>query len=381
MEPENAQTNRPDIIETPDYAAIRDSFCEELKLGALGQATNLPFVRNPVSVRSLVQPGEIFETLVIGGTNGETATLRYNSDGTISIIDYAMHPGLAKFESAKALLQFIDGQVDDIASNIGINFAFGLRPHIGGNGQVDGTMLGGDNKGHGLAGLADAPIGSMVERYFMDVHQRKVVVSVANDIICLIASVAGKDIDAGSLVAGIVGTGYNMAFFLDPHTIINVQAGSFTGFKPTESGRIIDRESPNPGSQLFEKELAGGQLYKHFNVLAEQLQPGMAKIQSTKELAELATANHRKEGDIARALFERSAGMLAAQFAGLYNFKERPPKLTAIMQGSLFWEGPHYKEAFVHKLEELGVPAEAIIFETLQRSGIIGIAKLITGAL
>lgn len=381
MEPSDGQKNQAGLIEIPDYAAIRDSFCEELKLAAQGEQTSLPFVRNAVPTQSLVHSGEIFEVLVIGGTNAETATLRCNADGTISIIDYALHPKLPKFESADALLQFVDDQVDDIATNIGVNFAFGLQPQLGDAGQMDGIMLGGDNKGHTLTGLADGPIGKVIEQHFMDIHQRKVVVSVVNDIVCLIASVASKEADADTLVAGIVGTGYNMAFFLDPHTIINIQPGSFKGFKPTESGRMIDRSSSNAGSQMYEKDLAGGELYKHFNILAEQLQLERGPIQSTKDLAELATVNQGKEGELAHALFERSAGLLAAHFAGLYNFKQRPPKLTAIMQGSLFWEGPNYKEAFVHKLEELGVPAEAVVFETLERSGIIGIAKLITGAL
>jgi|GEM_PF-808587 len=371
----------PDQLETPDYAAIRDSFSEELKLAAQGQQTSLPFVRNPISGKSLVSPGEIFEALVIGGTNAEAATLRYNADGTINIIDYAKYEQLPKFDSTDSLLRFVDQHVDDIATNIGLNFAFGLRPQLGDAGQIDGVMLGGDGKGHTLEDLAGKSVGKSVEACFDRLHHRAVTVSVANDIVCLIASVAGKDVDSSSLVAGIVGTGYNMAFFLDPHTIINVQAGSFNGFKPTESGGIIDRESSNPGRQLFEKAVAGGELYKHYNLLAGQRGLKPEHIHSTKELADIATVNQGKEGDLARSLFERSAGLLAAQFAGLYNFKGRPQKLTAIMQGSLFWEGPGYKEAFVHKLEELGVPAEAVVFETLERSGIIGIAKLITGAL
>jgi hexokinase len=341
----------------------------------------MSFVRNAVATTSLVEPGEIFQVLVIGGTNGETATLRFNADNTISIIDYQLFPGLAKFESADALLQFVDNHVDDIANNIGLNFAFGLDPLVGDKGQMDGIMLGGDNKGHALNGLTQKPVGAIVKEYFTKIHHREVTVSVANDIVCLIASVASKEVDSNTLVAGIVGTGYNMAFFLDPHTIINVQAGGFKGFKPTASGQAIDRTSPNPGHQQYEKELAGGELFKHYNILADQHQLGLSPVASSKELANLATVDQGAAGNLSRALFARSAGFLAAQFAGLYNFKDRPQKLTAIMQGSLFWEGPNYKEAFVQKLEELGVPTEAIMFETMERSGIIGAAKLITGAI
>lgn len=380
MELEN-QKNISQVVETPDYADVRDSFCKELRLATQEQATSLPFIHNAITTRSHIKTDEIFQVFVIGGTNSEIATLRYNADKTISIIDYRVYPNMAKFESAAALLKFIDKHVDDITNTIGINFAFGLQPQIGNAGQMDGTMIGGDDKGHTFEDLRRQPVGETIEQYFMRIHNRPVTAAVANDIVCLIASVVDKEIDTSTLVAGIVGTGYNMAFFLDTKTIVNVQAAAFSGFKPTTTGHILDRESSNIGAQLFEKEVAAGELYKHYNILAKQYHLEIDHISSTKELSEIAGANQHNEGDIARALFKRSASLLAAQFAGFYNFKGRPRKLTAIMQGSLFWQGSDYKEVFVQELIELGVPTEAIVFEALERSGIIGITKLLTGTL
>jgi len=382
MDPKSDEPQKlADHVETFDYANIRDSFFEELKLAAKGQPESLPFVRNTITTQSLVKSGEIFEVFVIGGTNTETATLRYNADSTISIIDYHMYPEVTKFDTADALLTFVDEHVDDIATNIGINFAFGLQPLHGKDGQMDGVIIGGDNKGHALEGLENIPVGSAVEDHFMRVHKRAVTVTVANDVVCLLAAIAGKDIDSDTLLAGIVGTGYNMAFFLDQNTIVNVQSSDFRGFKPTVTGRSIDLESANAGSQLFGKEVAANDLYEHYNKLAEQFHLSPGSITSSRELAEIAVAGSQDEGAVAKALFKRSASLVAAQFAGLYNFKDRPPKLTAIMQGGLFWGAPGYKEAFVEQLINLGVPAEAIVFETLERSGIIGIAKFITGSL
>lgn len=75
---------------------------------------------------------------VIGGTNGETAIVRYNDDSTISIIDYQALPSLTKFMTVDDFLSHIDHHVDSIINAIGINFAFTLKPEISDHVQLDG---------------------------------------------------------------------------------------------------------------------------------------------------------------------------------------------------------------------------------------------------
>lgn len=377
-------TNALEQVETPDYASIRDSFCEELKLATEGEKTSLTFIPNPLPKKALVKPGEIFQVFVLGATNGEIATVRYNADDTISIIDYRPYPELPQFDTVDVLLAFIDEHVDDMTNTISVNFAFPITPKIGEDGQLDGVMLkynGPQNKGHEFKGLHDSLVGSVVADHFQRVHRRKVTVSVANDATCLLTSITTKGSDPTNLLAGIVGTGSNMAFFADKHTIINMESGNFNGFKPTSTGKIVDRESGHEGSKSFEKETAGGELYKHYNIIAKQYGLKTRPIKSSIDLNSLAITDQGDEGEVARALLRRSASLEATQYAGFYNFKGRPPKLTAIMQGSLFWNGANYKEIFVEELVKLGVPAEAILFEMLERSDIIGAAKLATSPL
>lgn len=370
-----------EVIETLDYAAIRDNFYDELTKAARGESTSLPFIRNQLPSVSLVQAGEAFQVFIIGGTNGETATVLYNSDGSVSITDYQAHPELAKFHTLEDFLTFIDSHVDDATKAIGMNFAFTLIPKTGDKGQLDGVMVSGDTKGHAFHGLQHERVGEAIERHFQQTHHRDLIASVGNDTVCLIASGTNRDTDRDALVAGIVGTGYNMAFYLDDQTIINVQASDFTGFTPTATGRVVDQESKNVGEQLYNKEVAAGELYKHYNASVEGHHLATGTLHSSKELADLARTHEGKEGDIARSLFQRSASLVASQFAGFYNFKERPSKLTAIMQGGLFWEGPRYKEMVNEKLAQLGVPEGAIRFEKVEQSDVLGAAKLITGGL
>jgi hexokinase len=374
-------TEPKEAVEMLDYATIRDNFYDELTKAARGESTSLPFIHNQLPSASLVQAGETFQVFVIGGTNGETATALYNSDGSVSITDYQAHPELSKFHTLEDFLAFIDSHVADTTKAIGLNFAFTLIPQTGDKGQLDGVMVSGDTKGHAFQGLQQERVGEAIERHFQQTHRRDLLASVGNDTVCLIASGTNRDTDRDTLVAGIVGTGYNMAFYLDNQTIINVQASDFTSFTPTATGRVVDHESKNVGEQLYNKEVAAGELYKHYNALLEEHHLSSGILQSTKELAVLAKTHKGKEGDIARSLFRRSASLVAAQFAGFYNFKERPPTLTAIMQDGLFWEGPRYKEMVNEELAQLGVPEGAIRFEKVVQSDVLGAAKLITGGL
>lgn len=364
------------LIEIPDYAGIRDRFCDELTWSVRGETTSLPFIRNTLPKAPLVQSGETFQVFVIGGTNGEAATVRYDS-GDIKLLKYKAYPELPKFKTAADFLTFIDRNLDESTKAVGVNFGFTLTPLAGEKGQLDGVLMGGDTKGHGFEGLLRQRVGATIEKYFRQKYQRKLVVAVANDAVCLLTARAGRVSNHETTMAGIVGTGYNMAFFLDEHTIVNVQASDFTGFNPTATGTVVDRESSNVGEQLYSKEVAAGELYKHYNVIVDEY--GLAdKIGSTKELARLAVENAGRDGDVARALLRRSASLVAAQFAGFYNFKDRPERLLAVMQGSLFWNGPQYREMVAEELERLGVPAGAIAFERVDRADVLGAAKLIT---
>ncbi len=372
-------TNQFPPVETPDYARIRDAFKQELSRAAAGDPSSLPFIRNQLPSHALVEPHEVFQVFVIGGTSGEVATVRYEPGGDIKILEHEAHQELEKFSTSDDFLGFIARNLDKSTGFVGLNFAFTLIPKVGREGQVDGVMVSGHTKGHAFHGLQRVRVGEAIEKYLEAKTGRKVVASVGNDTVCLIASGTGKDTDRTTLAAGIVGTGYNLAFFLDDTTIINVQASDFTGFKPTATGRVVDQASSNTGEQLYNKEVAAGELYKHYNALIARGDLRVPVLRSTRELAEIASFSRGEDGEAARALLHRSASLVAAQLAGLHDFKSRPEKLTMIMQGSLFWHGPGYKEMVAAALAEFGVPAGAIEFTKIPRSDVLGAAKLITG--
>lgn len=366
-------------IEDPNFEQIRDEFCRQLSRAAAGDTTSLPFIHNHLPSTPLVKLGETFQSMVIGGTNGQAATLCYNDDSTIEIVEQHAYPELAKFRTVDDFLAFFEANVTESTAALGINFGVNLVPVVGDQGQLDGILNEGTTKGHSFEGLQKQRVGQTIEDYFRDKHKRNLIVSVANDTVCLLASGTNKKSDRANLVAGIVGTGYNMAMYLDEYTIINLQASDFTGFTPTASGKLVDMTSSNVGEQLYDKEVS--KLFMHYNAFVGEMGLSGSNLASGTELANLAASNPHAEGDVARALLRRSAAFVAAQFAGMYNFKNRPQQLTAIMQGGLYWSGPQYKEMVGTQLSLLGVPEGAIRFVKIDNCDILGAAMLLTGGL
>ena len=102
-------------------------------------------------------------------------------------------------------------------------------------------------------------------------------------------------------------------------------------------------------------------------------------LQLSEELSRLAQKGTGTESQVARELFKRSASLIAAQLAGIYEFKGRPLKLTCITEGSLFQEVPDYISNIQSQLEALGVSRNAFEFKKIENSDVLGVIKLITG--
>ena len=197
--------------------------------------------------------------------------------------------------------------------------------------------------------------------------------SVANDSVCLLLSGLGGH-NLQELSAGIVGTGVNFAFFSDKNTIINLESGNFSKFSPSPITLEIDTASQEKGKYLFEKEVAGGYLYKHFNILIKQKNINYPPISSTEHLSKLAQEYLGEVSDLAKELLVHSAQFAACAIAGITKFKGH--NMTFVMQGSLFWEGYKYKETVENTVKEL-IPEHEIKFVRIENAGILGAIKLL----
>ena len=252
--------------------------------------------------------------------------------------------------------------VDPSIEYIAINFASPLKPEFR-NGLLDGRLFKA-TKFDRFEGLIDYPLGQTIEEFF----GHSVKVTVANDTICLLLAGITK-YQRTQLGAGIVGTGYNTAFFLDDEHAINVESGSFNEFEKSVTGKKVFKKALHKNNE-FEKEVSGGYVYQHFNET-----PGIsAPINSSEELDAIARDENHPDVRVARDLLEYSAQLVAAQIAGISTFCHRD--LHFVMEGSLFWKAWEYKN-MVEKWVERIETGHSVDFFQVEDSELWGAAHLL----
>lgn len=327
-----------------DLQKISSAFTQELLKSSTGKETSLRFLKTNISPTQ-ISDGEIFLVIVVGGSVFISAKVRKNGS-KIAVISKKTST-IPDFKNIDIFLSFISKYIIKSVKYVSLNFAFPLESVIR-NGIVDGKLLSA-TKMHSLTGLIEKNIGEEIEKYIHGKTGHKIFVSCANDTVCLL--LAGlSSYDRDSLGCLIVGTGYNAAFFLDPQTIVNLEAAGFDKFDATESGKWVNSQSKNINRSKFEKEVSGAYLYKHFNFLIKQKNINAGEISSTKELSGLATKKSIT-GKLAQELLNQSAQLVASHVAGIAEFKKKD--MIFAVEGSLFWKGYGYKKMVEKTVKQL----------------------------
>lgn len=349
---------------------IKRNVINELDKAKARQPSSFPFIRHSLSQKSLIQGDEIFQVLVIGGTFFRTALLK-QTNGTLTIIKDNTGP-LPVFDTGAQFLKFVEQHIDRSITYLALNFAYPLTPIMRHN-ILDGILQSG-SKENQFQGMIDKTIGRLIEEHIEHTWNKNIHVAVANDTTCLLLS--GLTITSWNLLAaGIVGTGLNFAFFLDKQTAVNLEAAEFNTFPQSMEGYEIDQKSTVPGAALYEKEVSGVYLYKHFNIHIKKNNLQYEPINSTEELDLKARANIPEISSLAQSYLDHSAALVAAQVAGIMEFCKRD--LTFIMQGSLYWKGNLYAETVKKTVQSLSSDYKAD-YVNIINSDVLGAAKLIS---
>jgi len=349
---------------------ITKNFTKELGDAKAGRKTSLPFIVHQLASHPIVAPGETFQVLKIGGSILQKSLLvRPNGEIIIKTFEEEHLPVLT---TKDVFLSVIDKNISTRASVVAINFAYPMKP-VFEDGRLDGILFNG-TKEHAFNGLMGQRVGKTIELYVKSKYGRDIRVAMANDTICLALAGLTRH-TAKNLSGGIVGTGMNFAVFLDETHLVNLESACFDKFPQTEEGKQIDMQSIEKGNALFEKEVSGGYLYHHFNILLNKRQIKHPAIESTHAMDKLAHGNISGVSDLARDLFDHSASLIACQIAGITNFKKCD--MTFVMEGSLFWVGWRYKQK-VEEYVKILAPKYKVTFEEIKDCGIYGAAKLVT---
>jgi len=348
-----------------NYRQITRNFQREIEAAVKGQTSSLPFIVHRLSPTPLVAEGEFFQVLKIGGSILQNA-LVYKS-GQKVIVESLEEEHLPIFSTGKAFLALVKSHLRKNIKVLAINFAYPLKPILENN-RLDGILISG-SKEHAFSGLVGKQVGAEIEKFIKIKFNKQIMVTLANDTICLALSGLGTSSPVG-LAGGIVGTGMNFAFFLDDHTLVNLESANFNKFPQSPAGLQVDAQSIKKGEALFEKEVSGAYLFQHYN-LRRKKELGM--IESTHQMDKVARGEISGDKLLARELFIYSAQLISCQIAGIANFKKQD--MVFVMEGSLFWVGYNYWKTVEETVKSL--TKYKVKFIEIKDCGIVGAAQLV----
>lgn len=348
-----------------NYRQITRNFRREIEAAVKGKASSLPFIIHHLSPRALVKESEKFQVLKIGGSILQNA-LVYKK-GQEVIVESLEEEHLPIFSTGKAFLALVKSHLRKKVRVLAINFAYPLKPILE-NKRLDGILIKG-TKEHAFSGLVGKPVGAEIEKFIKIKFNKQIMVSLANDTICLALSGLGTSSPEG-LAGGVVGTGMNFAFFLDDHTLVNLESANFNKFQPSAAGLLVDVKSIKPGEALFEKEVSGAYLFQHYNLRRGKK---LGIIESTHQLDKVARGEVSGDKLLAKELLKQSARLISCQIAGMANYKKQD--MVFVMEGSLFWVGYNYRKTVEETVKSL--TKHKVKFQKIKDCGIVGAAQLV----
>ena len=351
-----------------ELQTITDSFVQEIHNASHGKPSSLPYIVHTTPTQPLIEDGIDFQVIVIGGSVYQNAICAFNN-GTVDIksISQGNKP---VFTTKDEFLTFFDEHLNANTTMVALNFAYPMEPVFKDN-VLDGILMRG-TKENAFEGLVGEAVGEAIQKHVKEKTGREIKVSVANDAICTLLS--GLTMYQSEEVAhGIVGTGVNFAYFIEPGKPVNLEAANFDKFPQTDIAKIVDAKSVNPGSALFEKEISGAYLYQHFNAYAEE--HGLPdRIESTKDLDLFAkTCNGTGLCEFTQELLDRSAAYVAVMASAISKVKQRDMKM--VMAGSLFWKAWNFRNTVEYYTAKLS--PHNIEFIAIEHCEVLGAAKLL----
>lgn len=211
-------------------------------------------------------------------------------------------------------------------------------------------------KGVDIKEMIEQPIGKPLMDYLNEKGETKfTAVKVINDTVAsLFAGLSDSSFDG--YIGLIVGTGTNMATFIHSDGIakldkslnwqgltpINLESGNYRPLHLTAIDDQVDAASGTKDAQRFEKAVSGMYLGKVFTALFPK--DGFDENFDSKALTDLINKPDKykkKHIKAARAIYKRSAKLVAASLAGLVavmvSHDPAIKKVCLTAEGSLFW--------------------------------------------
>lgn len=343
--------------------------------------------------------------LDLGGTNYRAAAVEFRGgellvcpkNGSKKDLQVMKSPGFTQTDLFKEQASLLSDLIQSGATfPVGYCFSYPAESLLDGDAKLLRWT-----KGVDIKEMINQPVGRSLLDYLNTLGKAKFEKpKVINDTVAsLFAGLAQKGYDA--YIGLIVGTGTNMAGFIQSDKIgklnpecnlegwipVNLESGNFHPPHLTEVDNRVDALSDNKGAQRFEKAVSGMYLGEVFKAaFPDEKFDKNIDGQALNYMLNHPTENEEKYMAIARAIYERSAELVAASLAGfilvLISHDNSVKRIRLTAEGSLFWSenknGQNYNDvvlAQLHKLlGELGHADVQVEIGKIENANLIGSA-------
>jgi len=334
-------------------------FHSEMKKGLAGRKSSLKMLPTYATRPTGKENGE-FLAIDLGGTNLRVASLvlKGKRKTSIPIIEASFLEDRYITSSSKALFDFIARSIKKFAArqkinlenehNIGFTFSFPIK-----KGSIKNGVLVRWTKGFRAKGVEGRDVVGLLNESLAGLGVKTTKVNaIINDTVSTLVSESYEDLFCDMGV--ILGTGTNACYFEERskikkmpgckpsgQMIINIEWGGFNKVTKNLFDSKLDRQSQNPGEQIFEKMVSGMYLGKLAGLVLSaadfSIKPSLMK---SEYISEIESDNTEKLSKVARVL--KRLGMPDATLSDrkvakklCYCVSTRAAKLSALAMASV----------------------------------------------
>lgn len=386
-----------------DPAAEAAVMLRDMRAGLRGDSSSMPMIPTYLSNDGAVPQGVPAVVIDAGGTNFRRALVSFGENGArVSELKKSRMPGTDSPCTWEEFISFVADSIEpllDRADRIGFCFSYSAQITP----EMDGRVIRID-KEVVVTGSEGRLVGASLNEELCrrGITGKKIVI--LNDTVAVLlggASSLDKSRYSG-FIGQVSGTGTNTCVSLPCRDIpklaldwqqgmlINLESGLYDGIAGGDLDRLLDAESRNPGSKIFEKLTAGGYLGELCRLALRQAAlEGLISSGSGEKLDALEkldgadvdawsvgegldrAVDCAEDGDfvsqVCRALLERSARCMCVNLLALALLigggRDGDRPVCACAEGSLVQKCRVYREELLSQLRRAGAERMGIHIE------------------
>ena len=296
---------------------IRDIFLSEMHKGLKGENSSLGMYPSYIPIEKKIKLNHYRRIVVVdaGGTHLRTALGLIDENGSVQIVRFKKHPMIGRHEMLRSdeffdiLVELITPYLSE-ADAMGISFSFPGKITKDRDLIITGMAKEIDIEDIENLSLRDGIIYAINKRGY----EKLPIIAVNDTVASLIAAGTTNTLQSYDAMAGlIVGTGTNTCYREKSENIkipgyanaglndiINIESGSFAGFRGGTFDERLDRNSALPRDHIFEKMVGGKYLGELVYITCKEAQ----KEGLISEKYDLAFLNNATAKDLDHILLE-----------------------------------------------------------------------------